>query len=191
MSLIFILAQSLFILPVAARALGWRGHGGEARGFLRELAAGARVTPVLVHGIGLILLWIGAGAAVVSGTIDRAGLAQGVLGLLIILLGAAVIAWSAATLPAWRLLPEDDSDGGLCDRGPYRFVRHPIYLAIDLLGVGTVIWTPTPIVLIAAVLLIVGGDLRSRLEERALLAAFGDAYRRYCEKTKRLVPGVY
>ncbi|WP_369804274.1 isoprenylcysteine carboxylmethyltransferase family protein [Chitinophaga sp. MD30] len=32
---------------------------------------------------------------------------------------------------------------------------------------------------------------RIRTEEAALLAAFGDSYRDYCQRTSRLIPGIY
>ncbi|MBI4486445.1 MAG: hypothetical protein HY655_10580 [Acidobacteria bacterium] len=66
-----------------------------------------------------------------------------------------------------------------------------MYLAIDLLAVGSAVWVPTPLVLIGAVALAIGGDLRARIEERALLEAFGERYRNYLRRVRRTVPGIY
>lgn len=72
--------------------------------------------------------------------------------------------------------------------GPYRWVRHPFYLAM-LLGSATV-------ALLAAnwFFAVVGAwvfallALRSRKEEALLLARFGDEYQRYRHRTGRFVP---
>ena len=77
------------------------------------------------------------------------------------------------------------------DTGPFALVRHPIYLGLDLLALGTAIWTPTVIVWVATALVLVGSDFRARAEEKLLLAAFGDTYRDYTRRTRRFVPGVY
>ena len=70
-------------------------------------------------------------------------------------------------------------------------IRHPIYLAFDLLGVGLAVAVPTPMVIAGAVLLIVGGDLRARAEERALVEAFGNRYQEYARHVARRIPGVH
>jgi len=64
-------------------------------------------------------------------------------------------------------------------------------MGLNLLAVGTAVWIPTPIILAATALMIVGGDIRARAEEGILLAAFGDAYRDYAARTKRFFPGIY
>jgi protein-S-isoprenylcysteine O-methyltransferase Ste14 len=66
-----------------------------------------------------------------------------------------------------------------------------MYPAIDLLGLGSAVWAGTPVVLLAALLLVIGGDFRARLEEKVLLAAFKDRYRHYMHRVRRMVPGVY
>lgn len=75
--------------------------------------------------------------------------------------------------------------------GPYRLVRHPIYRAFDLLGVGIAIASPTAMVIAGAILLIAGGEMRSRAEERALVAAFGRRYEDYMRQVARRIPGVH
>jgi protein-S-isoprenylcysteine O-methyltransferase Ste14 len=84
------------------------------------------------------------------------------------------------------------SDQVVVARGPYRFLRHPSYsgLLLALFGCGVMLgnWvgaTAALAVLLAAVL------HRIRLEERALLAGLGDAYREFAESRARLVPFVW
>jgi protein-S-isoprenylcysteine O-methyltransferase Ste14 len=113
------------------------------------------------------------------------------VGAAVILLGAAVFAWALWVFGSWRVLAKLDSSHQLCIDGPYRLVRHPIYLACDLLAIGTFLWIPTAEMLVALLLMLLGAELRARAEEKLLLGVFGDAYRRYCGATKRFVPGVY
>jgi protein-S-isoprenylcysteine O-methyltransferase Ste14 len=79
---------------------------------------------------------------------------------------------------------------GLVMRGPYRFVRHPLYLGelTALLGIaiGTDRWPLTlPLWVVCVGLQLV----RTGYEERSLRAEFPE-YGPYAERTKRLIPGV-
>lgn len=64
-------------------------------------------------------------------------------------------------------------------------------MALNLLAIGTAVWSPTPILLVAAALMMIGSDVRGRAEERLLVSAFGDAYRVYAKRTARFFPGLY
>jgi protein-S-isoprenylcysteine O-methyltransferase Ste14 len=46
-------------------------------------------------------------------------------------------------------------------------------------------------VILGAVLLFAGGDLRARQEEAVLIARFGDEYREYMGRVNRAIPGIY
>jgi protein-S-isoprenylcysteine O-methyltransferase Ste14 len=73
--------------------------------------------------------------------------------------------------------------------GPYRFVRHPGYLALIMVltGIGVILenWLS-----IAALGLIppVGIIYRIRVEENTLSATLGDACTSYASRRKRLIP---
>ncbi len=74
----------------------------------------------------------------------------------------------------------------LAARGPYRWVRHPLYLAIL-----TRMWsypTLTPDRLLFNVLWTAWVVMGTMLEERDLVAVFGDSYRDYQRKVPMLVP---
>jgi protein-S-isoprenylcysteine O-methyltransferase Ste14 len=64
-------------------------------------------------------------------------------------------------------------------------------MGLSLLAIGSAVWIPTPMLLAAAALMIVGSDIRARTAEGILLSAFCDAYRDYSAHTKRFFPGVY
>ncbi|NMM36522.1 MAG: isoprenylcysteine carboxylmethyltransferase family protein [Glaciimonas sp.] len=105
-----------------------------------------------------------------------------ILGLIAI--GAALAVMPARTL---SVLPEPRSGGELVTRGIYRFIRHPMYLAVLLCGLAACLaygsagkWSL--LALLAIVLII-----KIRREERFLLARFSD-YAAYRKKTKAIIP---
>ena len=70
-------------------------------------------------------------------------------------------------------------------------MRHPIYLALDLLALGSALWLPTAWTAAGFLMMVVTGDIRARGEEKLLIAAFGDSYRRYRAGVRRFIPGLY
>jgi len=76
---------------------------------------------------------------------------------------------------------------GLVSRGPYRMVRHPVYLGEIGACIGLAVASPSPRNAAALAALIVAQSLRMRLEEGALSDAFPD-YAAYAAETPRLVP---
>jgi protein-S-isoprenylcysteine O-methyltransferase Ste14 len=81
------------------------------------------------------------------------------------------------------------SDQRVIQTGLYRYVRHPSYTGLLLacvgVGLGFTNWLSLLIMLVASYGLL---NYRMNVEERALLNAFGDEYRRYMQRTKRVIP---
>jgi protein-S-isoprenylcysteine O-methyltransferase Ste14 len=80
----------------------------------------------------------------------------------------------------------------LVTRGPYRYVRHPLYTAAFLWSAGLSLllrslWglAVLIVILLPAVL------IRIREEEAMLVDEFGDEYRSYASRTWKLLPYVY
>jgi protein-S-isoprenylcysteine O-methyltransferase Ste14 len=147
---------------------------------------------IATHMAAFWVLYFGLGQAVLS----RRGSPflfqpQPVVGGAVMVAAGALLASALRVFQSWRLLARIEEGHQLCTSGPFRFVRHPIYASMDLLALGTFLWAPSLVVLVGAILVALGGDLRGRAEERLLAEVFGDQYRDYCRRAARTIPGVY
>lgn len=80
----------------------------------------------------------------------------------------------------------------LVQSGPYRWVRHPGYTGFVLMALGMAVGYSSWIGLAGLlVLLLPGLAYRIKVEEGLLAGHFGEAYRTYACKTKRLIPGLW
>ena len=79
----------------------------------------------------------------------------------------------------------------IVDRGPYRWVRNPMYLGhlVFLAGLALVLESWLGAALFA--FHVVWFDRRVRDDETRLGQLFGEAYRDYCRRVKRWIPGLY
>ena len=73
---------------------------------------------------------------------------------------------------------------GLVNRGLYALTNHPQYLALGILGLGTLLVWPRFLVLVTYVTVVFLYVVLARLEERRCLVEFGDQYRRYTERSR-------
>ena len=111
------------------------------------------------------------------------------LGILLMAGGYLGTLWCYSALgTAWRMGVSRREKTDLVKHGPYRYVRHPIYLfqVIMLLGVIFLLPTAFSITLLAVHLMCV--ILKSLDEEAYLLGVHGSEYRDYLSKTGRFLP---
>jgi protein-S-isoprenylcysteine O-methyltransferase Ste14 len=146
---------------------------------------------VALHGTAFGVIYFGLGNAVLPRRVPEWFPGQRWVGLAVLGFGAFIACSAVAAFRSWRLQAQLDKGHELATGGPFRFVRHPIYLALDLFAIGTAIWVPSTIVWIGVGLMVLVGDLRGRAEEKLLTGAFGETYKEYCARTARLIPGVY
>jgi protein-S-isoprenylcysteine O-methyltransferase Ste14 len=96
--------------------------------------------------------------------------------------------WSLATLGrCFGLFPEVR---GLVQRGPYRLVRHPVYLGELISAVGLLVAKPHPVIVVLFAAFVALQFARTVYEEQALTAAFPAEYPTYARRVARLIPGV-
>jgi protein-S-isoprenylcysteine O-methyltransferase Ste14 len=113
------------------------------------------------------------------------------LGWPLAIAGGLLAVLSARALgPSLTPYPRPRSPGWLVERGPYRIVRHPIYLGGILFFAGfSLAFSPWALVATAALAVLWG--LKSSVEERFLRDHYPE-YAGYCERVRfRLVPFLY
>lgn len=111
---------------------------------------------------------------------------------LVVVAGAVVIGvWSLGLLRrALTIYPAPLSDAELVARGPYRLVRHPIYLAVIMGTVGLALAALSPFALVAALVFVPFFMAKSGHEEVLLVESYPE-YREYRSAVPyRLIPWV-
>ena len=76
----------------------------------------------------------------------------------------------------------------LVSSGPYRYVRHPFYDAVALSLLANALTAANWFLLAAGGLVVALLVIRTPIEERHLLAHFGEPYRAYLDRTGRFLP---
>ncbi len=109
-----------------------------------------------------------------------------ILASVVTFLGTVFASWSLVALG--RCLAIFPEVRGLVQRGPYRWIRHPVYLGEIVAGLGIVLAKPHPLVLLVFAAFVGLQYWRTLFEEAALGAAFPEAYPAYRARTGRLLP---
>ncbi len=139
------------------------------------------------------------------------------LGLIAWMIDPGWMAWSSGTLPTWlrwtgvgviamacgllvwtlHCLGTNLTDTvvtrqkhTLIVNGPYRWVRHPFYDSAALLVVAVFLITANWFFFVIGGVLACLLIIRTRTEEKNLVARFGNRYRAYMERTGRFLPRV-
>ena len=117
---------------------------------------------------------------------------QSIIGLALVIIGLIIMVVGQLTLfrnySGTVLIRENHQ---LITHGIYRFTRNPIYLGAIMVFIGLPVYAAsldgflTSLVLIPIIL------NRIRLEEKLLTEEFQDAYQKYKEATKKLIPFIF
>jgi protein-S-isoprenylcysteine O-methyltransferase Ste14 len=114
------------------------------------------------------------------------------VGVAICVLGLFLAIWSRKALGSeWSRDVELKQGHKLVERGPYRFMRHPIYAGHLLMGLGTAIASRLLVAFAGLVSLLAGFWIKANQEERLLLRAFPDQYPAYKARVKALIPYLF
>jgi protein-S-isoprenylcysteine O-methyltransferase Ste14 len=115
------------------------------------------------------------------------------VGMSAMITGLVVRSWANRVLGAsytrtLRIVQEQR----VMQEGPYHLVRHPGYLGTLLVWLGAAVALGNWVIMTAAgIVMLRAYRRRIETEERMLLDNFGDEYRRYMRRTRRLVPLLY
>ncbi|MEM6365646.1 MAG: isoprenylcysteine carboxylmethyltransferase family protein [Planctomycetota bacterium] len=145
----------------------------------------------------------------------RLGALPGLLGSLAWMINPQWMAWSSVTTPigmrwlglcllglsgmlvvwTFRSLGDNLTDSVVIRKshtlvvtGPYRFVRHPFYVAFLIAVIGGSLATTNWFLLLAGMVPFGFLVVRTRIEEKKLVERFGDDYRMYQEQTGQFFP---
>lgn len=117
----------------------------------------------------------------------------GWMGLFLMVLGLGLRAWSTRVLgSAYTRTLQTQGEQRLVESGPYRWVRHPGYTGTLLVWIGAGVAAQNSIATAAITLVVTTAYVhRIRIEEAMLAEKFGQAYRDYTRRTRRLLPFLY
>jgi protein-S-isoprenylcysteine O-methyltransferase Ste14 len=87
-------------------------------------------------------------------------------------------------------LPYPREDGKLVQTGVYSRVRHPIYSGLILGGLGWAIYQLSVAHWVGAIALFLFFNAKASREEIWLKEKYSD-YSEYCQRVKKLIPGIY
>jgi protein-S-isoprenylcysteine O-methyltransferase Ste14 len=136
-------------------------------------------------------------------------------GLVVFLIDPSLMAWASIRIPNWfrwcgvglgaaaaalviwtfRTLGHNLTDtvvtrrdATLVTNGPYRWVRHPFYLAFAMAVIANSLITANAFLAIAGIAAFLVIVARTAIEERKLIERFGDNYVNYMRRTGRFLP---
>jgi protein-S-isoprenylcysteine O-methyltransferase Ste14 len=112
-------------------------------------------------------------------------------GFAIVALGLGFTVWARVVLGRnWSGIVTVKQDHELVTEGPYRWVRHPIYTGLVVAFAGSATARGEWRGVLAVLIVFVALWRKLTLEERWMIETFGDAYLRYREKVRALIPFV-
>ena len=110
----------------------------------------------------------------------------------LLLIGATVFTWAVADLKGGFLGQVEPVTDRLVNSGPYRWVRHPVYLSMVIVTLGLAAGFRSLWGLIGTLLLFVpAGVYRARLEEQSLENKFGQGWKDYARRTAFMFPPLW
>ncbi|HSE67951.1 MAG TPA: isoprenylcysteine carboxylmethyltransferase family protein [Gemmatimonadales bacterium] len=110
-------------------------------------------------------------------------------GVAVMAAGSGLLAWTFRSLG--RNLTDTvvtRQEHTLVVDGPYRWVRHPLYVSAALLTVAISLVAANWFLLVTGIVVLFLLIMRTRIEERNLAARFGNRYRTYMRRTGAFVP---
>ena len=186
----FVLAGILIIACWVSLGLYWNVSARSIKSAAERQSSAAKLArmPVWLGFVLFLAAWLHPfGVVVIRRTVfsDSVGVAICALGLIV------AIGSRNALGAEWSRDVELKQSHKLVQRGPYRFMRHPIYTGHLLMGLGTAIASGLLVAFAALALFVAGFWIKLNQEERLLLRSFPDEYPAYKARVKALIPYVF
>jgi protein-S-isoprenylcysteine O-methyltransferase Ste14 len=180
---------SVTLLFIASAVIGAIRHPEPARTRPRTLGASLRISWWEVTGLATAILVLALVPSWVWQALAIRRPPLRVLGALLLLASTLLVVWTRLTLGRmWSSSARVRTDHELRTEGPYRVARHPMYTGFGgmVAGSGLMIGDLRTVVFAAVLLAVL--FVRSRVEERLLIQAFGDRYLAYRREVGALLP---
>jgi protein-S-isoprenylcysteine O-methyltransferase Ste14 len=192
------------IVVCASGLIYWGGVWIQARRIHRQIGRSPNLKPrglreqaLWLGWFVVIAGWVGQPFLVEDGTsnpflvLHHGLLSPAVLipGIALVLLGYACTLWCYAIMGnAWRIGINAKEKTALVRRGPFRHVRHPIYLFQIVMLAGAALLLPNAVSCFILALHCVCVLFKAADEEKYLATVYGAAYRDYTSVTGLLLP---
>ena len=106
-----------------------------------------------------------------------------IIGLLMIIFG-----WHAIYHGYWKQVK---GKGKVVKTGIYKWIRHPQYAGLLIIGIGMILgWATLTSLLLYPIMILMYLRLAKK-EEKDMLEEFGEEYRTYMQSTKRFIPFIF
>jgi protein-S-isoprenylcysteine O-methyltransferase Ste14 len=148
---------------------------------------------VSVYGVLLCALFVVAGLDAVRFEWSSVSIGVRVLGWCFLLAALVLISWVLAenTYASRYVRIQNDRQHQVISTGPYRYVRHPMYVGVILWALGVPLILGSTWALVPSVLIIALFFVRTALEDRTLQNGL-PGYKEYAERVRhRLIPAVW
>ena len=115
-----------------------------------------------------------------------------IAGIVLCVTGIGATAWAQSSMgTSWRIGVSENERTELVAVGPFRWVRNPIFSFMLLTMIGLALLLPNFLSILAFGLLLLGVETQVRfVEEPYLKRTHGEAYKSYCRRIGRFVPGI-
>jgi protein-S-isoprenylcysteine O-methyltransferase Ste14 len=115
------------------------------------------------------------------------------IGGVVVCLGIVLFGWAHQALGQnWTAILALSKEHEMVQNGPYRYVRHPMYSAFFVIGIGFGLLSANWLIgIIYLAPLLVMYATRVSTEEKMMIDRFGDSYREYMKHTGRLFPRLW
>lgn len=114
------------------------------------------------------------------------------LEILILATGIFLGLWAMGTMQIgnFNIVPDVPQNGKMVTKGPYKYIRHPMYSAVLLVALSLVLNHFTLLRMIFWIVLLTDLILKIAYEEKLLSQHYRE-YSQYQQRTRRLFPFIY